>query len=1222
MNTKLTAYLIFTLILAYSASAVVSHQASQVIAGSFQSGTYTFPSGNVILSSGKLNASSDVCITGGNCLSTRGAGTVTGTGAANRAAFWTGASVLSYDGNFTWDNSNKRLGIGTASPATAFEVNGISTFDDYIKINNAAPQIQMIESDNSNNYYNFVVDNGGFSLRYNSGWPPLLNSDSSGNFYLAGKVGIGDTSPGEELDVAGDINATGDICITGGNCLSSVGGGVTGTGAANKVAFWTGASTIDDNVNFTWDNSNQRLGIGTASPGSKLHVVGSITGGPVGGGEGGEIQLQNIAGSAGLGVLDVDSADALRVWTTSTSGGGLHIGSLLGGGGPIMFTTNASEKVRISANGNVGMGISTPAQTLEISNGGNYQLRLGIGASVASFTYDIGRDPNTGFLDFHGYQSSFTGYEFGGVDGIRMSIIANGNVGIGTAAPTSKLHVNGTITIGTGTGTYQAGVMGYTDSNWGMLFRPPRVGSNAAFDFRNYNGDDLFYIREDGVAAFEHGYLYVSADDTHSALILNQQNSSLNLDVNFNDATSTRWVQSVRTSDSSDDLWFYNAGRAATDLMIDNPTGNVGIGTTSPNGKLDVAGDIHMTGTRTKIYYRGDSDSHIGGLGLYSPDAGTTLIMTPYNSTGGNIGNSVIRLGGMGSFDSSNVSLEVSGKVGIGLASPLYKLHVVDTTTDGIAIVGNNTGGGSSNYGVFGQSAVMGVGGKGSIGVSAEGVAYGVYSTSSAADSVAVLGISQSSSSAGIGVGGQSSAINGYGVYGYASSSTGTNYGVYGTSVSSSGMGVKAEASSSTGTTYGVYSIVASDSGYSFYGTGGKGAKIASGNLTVTTGKVGIGTDTPQAKLHVIDSGSGTMAIIGNASGSGINYGVYGLSSSTTGRGVFGRAPTYAIMGHATATSGVAYGAYAYSDSTSGYGVLGYASATSGTTYGVFGQSYSSTGHGVYGYNAASGVTRGVTGHVTSTSSGAIGVLGNASGSTTGTTYGVYGVSYGNNPSAGVYGYSPTGGGEGVMGESSGGIGVYGRGLNGGVGVSAYTSGTGGYAIYAQNDGTGGNYGIFGQTASTNGGKAVHGYASGSSGVVYAISGQVTSSTGFSGYFTGGRGVFQVCPSGFTSIDDSSAYARQLGCIQTAEANSGTAITWWNAQEYCFDNYGGRLPSVGEWYLAASNFGLTDETDDYEWTDDMAVNQDRADMIGSGSITALSYDLVGNNHVFRCWLEI
>lgn len=55
-----------------------------------------------------------------------------------------------------------------------------------------------------------------------------------------------------------------------------------------------------------------------------------------------------------------------------------------------------------------------------------------------------------------------------------------------------------------------------------------------------------------------------------------------------------------------------------------------------------------------------------------------------------------------------------------------------------------------------------------------------------------------------------------------------------------------------------------------------------------------------------------------------------------------------------TANTGVSYGVYARSDSSSGRGVYGYAAANSGNTYGVYGRSNSADGAGVYarGYEA------------------------------------------------------------------------------------------------------------------------------------------------------------------------------------------------------------------------------------------------------------------------------
>lgn len=45
-------------------------------------------------------------------------GSISGSGAAGQITFWTGASVLSGDNGLGWDNTNKRLGIGTLTPQT------------------------------------------------------------------------------------------------------------------------------------------------------------------------------------------------------------------------------------------------------------------------------------------------------------------------------------------------------------------------------------------------------------------------------------------------------------------------------------------------------------------------------------------------------------------------------------------------------------------------------------------------------------------------------------------------------------------------------------------------------------------------------------------------------------------------------------------------------------------------------------------------------------------------------------------------------------------------------------------------------------------------------------------------------------------------------------------------------------------------------------------------
>jgi hypothetical protein len=146
---------------------------------------------------------------------------------------------------------------------------------------------------------------------------------------------------------------------------------------------------------------------------------------------------------------------------------------------------------------------------------------------------------------------------------------------------------------------------------------------------------------------------------------------------------------------------------------------------------------------------------------------------------------------------------------------------------------------------------------------------------------------------------------------------------------------------------------------------------------------------------HIIRGDNASTAdlsagVVGRSiAGSGTTFGVYGQSSSTSGRGV---------DGWANAATGTTYGVYGHSESTSGRGVFGSANAASGGTYGVYGQSNSTTGVGVYGHAyATTGLTWGLFGQSNSTSG--LGVHGQAT-ATSGTIYGVYGYA---NTAAGGY---------------------------------------------------------------------------------------------------------------------------------------------------------------------------------------------------------------------------
>ncbi len=105
-------------------------------------------------------------------------------------------------------------------------------------------------------------------------------------------------------------------------------------------------------------------------------------------------------------------------------------------------------------------------------------------------------------------------------------------------------------------------------------------------------------------------------------------------------------------------------------LFVDADVNRVGIGTTSPDHELHVAGDIKAAGDDVRIKIDGDTDSH-PGLEIY--ENGTRKWIVYNNYTNDNLTfktNSDIRM-----------SIEQDGNVGIGVANPDTQLEVFNAGT-------------------------------------------------------------------------------------------------------------------------------------------------------------------------------------------------------------------------------------------------------------------------------------------------------------------------------------------------------------------------------------------------------------------------------------------------------------------------------------------------------------------------------------------------------------
>ncbi|GAB3028182.1 tail fiber domain-containing protein [Spirosoma pulveris] len=200
------------------------------------------------------------------------------------------------------------------------------------------------------------------------------------------------------------------------------------------------------------------VGIGTVAPGAKLHVLNGNV----------------IFNPTGTNPLNFNSGNTATNPRLSVPRGAIEFQSgETSGGTPIFnFFSNvggeAMNRLTVLQNGNVGIGTTIPAEKLHIN--GNV-LSLGNFYSFSN-EYGIGTKPKT--TNVFGLNQG--GIEFETAAGTSMKVALDGNVGIGTTTPSSKLHV---LTTGTtkaasflnndGAGTSTNLWVGGGNPNWGEI---------------------------------------------------------------------------------------------------------------------------------------------------------------------------------------------------------------------------------------------------------------------------------------------------------------------------------------------------------------------------------------------------------------------------------------------------------------------------------------------------------------------------------------------------------------------------------------------------------------------------------------------------------------------------------------------------------------------------------------------------------------------------------
>lgn len=245
------------------------------------------------------------------------------------------------------DNGN--VGIGTTSPSTNLEVKALNNADTtYILklINSAESGFTQLGA--------YGIDTSAIDLILKAGGSEGLRVDKD-----SGRVGIGTTNPANELSVAGTINATTGLTVGAEDGGPS--GGITSVGStSNSVSVDADPNNAGANslIGFNVDNTRRmtikddgNVGIGTNNPAKLLSVVSPNT-----------ASAETVAG---FGNQNIERGLEIK-----TNGGtsSLEWGFNAVNSRHMVFDTNQTERMRITSDGNVGIGTSSPSHNLHVED--------------------------------------------------------------------------------------------------------------------------------------------------------------------------------------------------------------------------------------------------------------------------------------------------------------------------------------------------------------------------------------------------------------------------------------------------------------------------------------------------------------------------------------------------------------------------------------------------------------------------------------------------------------------------------------------------------------------------------------------------------------------------------------------------------------------------------------------------------------------------------------
>jgi hypothetical protein len=374
-------------------------------------------------------------------------GTGAGTLTSGKVLVGNGTGVVASPTKLHWDETNSRLGVGTATPSAPLDVIGNAEINGALSATSLSGAGGSLTGLNANNVSSgtLAVSRGGTGAGTLSSGKVLVGNGTGvvsapSNLHwdsTNSRLGVGTATPSAPLDVIGNAEINGALSATS---LSGAGGSLTGLNANNvssgtlavsrggtgagtlssgKVLVGNGTGVVSAPSNLHWDSTNSRLGVGTATPSVPLAVVGDAE-------IIGTLSATSLSGAGGsvtgLNANNVSSG-TLDVSRGGTGAGTLSSGKVLVGNG----TGAVSAPINLhwdSTNSRLGVGTATPSAPLDVIGNaevsgtiaasammiGTMDVKAAIDASAVDSSTDlVVNSVSSGHQHFRSIMFSFTG---------------------------------------------------------------------------------------------------------------------------------------------------------------------------------------------------------------------------------------------------------------------------------------------------------------------------------------------------------------------------------------------------------------------------------------------------------------------------------------------------------------------------------------------------------------------------------------------------------------------------------------------------------------------------------------------------------------------------------------------------------------------------------------------------------------------------------------------